>query len=43
MKDKLLKITKNLLCCVMGISWIVSSSYASLFLFGEYPYPQQED
>ena len=43
MKEKLFKISKQLLCCAMGISWIFASDYASTFLFGEYPYPQQEN
>lgn len=33
---------RNLLCAVAAFSWVLDTSMVSIFLFGEYPYPTEE-
>lgn len=33
---------RNLLCAVAAFSWVLDTSMVSIFLFGEYPYPAEE-
>lgn len=43
MKQKFLKWSSALLTSCMALAWIVGFDVGSLLLFGEYPYPQDEE
>lgn len=43
MKSKWFHISKKLLIFAMAFSWFATSKWVSLFLFGEYPYPEKND
>lgn len=32
----------NLLCAIAAFSWVIDTSMVSIFLFGEYPYPEKD-
>lgn len=33
---------RNLLCAVAAFSWVLDTSVISIWLFGEYPYPTED-
>lgn len=43
MKQKLIKWSAALMTTCMGWGFVVGSDFASVLLFGEYPYPQTEE
>ncbi len=33
----------HILCSLMGLSWWINTTITSAVLFGEYPYPSEEE
>ena len=40
---RIYKMTTHFLAACIAFSWWIKNSIASVFLFGEYPYPREED
>ena len=43
MKQKLIAWTKPVLCACMALAWGIGIGIPCLLIFGEYPYPQDEE
>ena len=43
MKQKLIAWTKPVLCACMAFSWWIGIGAPSLIVFGEYPYPDEDE